>query len=97
MVKQIQHKMKNILTRSICWSKLELVPTTYREVISLEYKIKELREKKRMSQAELAELSGVSRASIIRIESSKNVVVNTQTLERIAKALNVSIKTLFLP
>ena len=63
----------------------------------MEYKIKELREKKRMSQAELAELSGVSRASIIRIESSKNVVVNTQTLERIAKALNVSIKTLFLP
>lgn len=63
----------------------------------MEYKIKELREKKRMSQAELAELSGVSRASIIRIESSNNVVVNTQTLERIAKALNVSIKTLFLP
>ena len=76
---------------------LNLVPTRCREVISVEYKIKELREKKRMSQAELAELSGVSRASIIRIESSNNVVVNTQTLERIAKALNVSIKTLFLP
>lgn len=63
----------------------------------MEYKIKELREKKRMSQAELSKLSGVSRASIIRIESSENVVVNTQTLERLAKALNVSVKTLFLP
>lgn len=63
----------------------------------LEYKIKELREKKRMSQAELSQLSGVSRATIIRIESADNVVINTQTLERLAKALNVSIKTLFLP
>ncbi|MBQ1292716.1 MAG: helix-turn-helix transcriptional regulator [Clostridiales bacterium] len=63
----------------------------------MEYKIKELREKKRMSQAELSQLSGVSRATIIRIESADNVVINTQTLERLAKALNVSIKTLFLP
>lgn len=62
----------------------------------MEYKIKELREKKRMSQAELSQLSGVSRATIIRIESADNVVINTQTLERLAKALNVSIKTLFL-
>lgn len=63
----------------------------------MEYKIKELRERKRMSQAELSQLSGVSRATIIRIESADNVVINTQTLERLAKALNVSIKTLFLP
>lgn len=63
----------------------------------MEYKIKELREKKRISQAELSQLSGVSRATIIRIESADNVVINTQTLERLAKALNVSVKTLFLP
>lgn len=63
----------------------------------MEYKIKELRERKRMSQAELSQLSGVSRATIIRIESTDNVVINTQTLERLAKALNVSVKTLFLP
>lgn len=62
----------------------------------MEYKIKELREKRRMSQAELARLSGVSRPTINRIESNTDVVINTQTLERIAKALNVSIKTLFL-
>lgn len=63
----------------------------------MEYKIKELRERKRMSQAELSQLSGVSRATIIRIENTDNVVINTQTLERLAKALNVSVKTLFLP
>lgn len=60
------------------------------------YKIKEIREKKRMSQAELAEISGVSRATIIRIESADEVVINTKTLEKLAAALNVSVRTLFL-
>lgn len=60
------------------------------------YKIKEIREKKRMSQAELAELSGVSRATIIRIESVEDVVINTKTLEKLANALGVSVRTLFL-
>lgn len=63
----------------------------------MEYKIKELREKKRMSQAELSNLSGVSRATIIRIENEDNVVVNTKTLEQLARALNVTVKYLFLP
>jgi transcriptional regulator with XRE-family HTH domain len=62
----------------------------------MEYKIKEIREKKRMSQAELAEVSGVSRATIIRIESAEDVVINTKTLEKLASALGVSIRTLFL-
>ena len=61
------------------------------------YKIKELREKRKLSQAELAELSGVSRPTIIRLENSEDVVVNSKTLEKIASALNVSIRTLFLP
>ena len=59
------------------------------------YKIKELREKRRLSQAELAELSGVSRPTIIRLENNDDVVVNSKTLEKIASALNVSIRTLF--
>lgn len=61
------------------------------------YKIKEIREKKRISQTELSELSGVSRATINRIENEENVVVNTKTLQKIADALNVSVKYLFLP
>lgn len=63
----------------------------------MEYKIKELRERRKLSQSELARLSGVSRPTISRIESDVDVVINTQTLERIANALNVSVKTLFLP
>lgn len=63
----------------------------------MEYKIKELREKKKLSQAELARLSGVSRATVIRLENSEDVVVNSKTLESLAKALNVSIRSLFLP
>lgn len=61
------------------------------------YKIKEIREKKKLSQAELSEISGVSRATIIRMESEEDVVVNTKTLQKIAEALGVSIKYLFLP
>ena len=63
----------------------------------MEYKIKELREKRKLSQAERAELSGVSRATIIRLENTEEVVINTGTLEKLANALNVSIKSLFLP
>ena len=61
------------------------------------YKIKELREKRNLSQSELARISGVSRPIIIRLENSEDVVVNSKTLEKIANALNVSIKSLFLP
>lgn len=61
------------------------------------YKIKEIREKKRMSQTELSEMSGVSRATINRIENDEDVVVNTKTLQKIAGALNVTVKYLFLP
>jgi len=63
----------------------------------MEYKIKELREKRRLSQDELAELSGVSRPTISRLESSEDVETTTGTLEKLAKALGVSIRTLFLP
>jgi transcriptional regulator with XRE-family HTH domain len=63
----------------------------------MEYKIKELREKRKLSQAELAQLSGVSRATIIRLENTEEVILTTSTLEKLANALNVSIKSLFLP
>jgi len=63
----------------------------------MEYKIKEYREKRKLSQAELARLSGVSRPTIVRLENNEDVVLNSRTLEKIANALNVSIKSLFLP
>ncbi len=61
------------------------------------YRIKELREKRRWTQEELAEISGVSRTNIIRLESELDVVTTTDTLKKIADAFGVSIKYLFLP
>jgi transcriptional regulator with XRE-family HTH domain len=75
---------------------LDIGSTISSKEVNMAYKIKEIREKKRMSQAELAEISGVSRATIIRIESADNVVINTKTLEKLASALDVSVRTLFL-
>jgi transcriptional regulator with XRE-family HTH domain len=63
----------------------------------MDFKIKELREKRKLSQAELAEMAGVSRPTISRLESGEDVVINSRTLEKLAKALEVSIKSLFLP
>lgn len=63
----------------------------------MEYKIKELREKRNLSQSELARISGVSRPTIVRLENDEQVVIKSKTLEKIANALNVSIKSLFLP
>ena len=60
-------------------------------------KLRELREKRGLSQAALSRMSGVSRPTIIRLESQEETVVNTKTLEKLAGALNVSVKTLFLP
>ncbi len=68
---------------------------TESEVSRLGEKIRALREKKKMSQEELAEKSGISRQTISGIESGKALSVTTSTLEAIAKALGVSVKIFF--
>ena len=62
----------------------------------MQYKIKELREKARLSQTALAEKSGVSRATISIIESGKASDIKIETLSRIAGALGGNISYLFL-
>ena len=62
----------------------------------MEYKIKEIRKKKRLSQDELSKMSGVSRGIIVRLESEKNVETTTGTLKALADALGVSVRSLFL-
>ena len=59
------------------------------------YKIKKIREMNKMSQAELSKKSGVSRATIIRLESEENVETTTGTLKSLANALNTSVESLF--
>lgn len=62
----------------------------------MKYRIKELREEKRMTQEELSEKSGVSRSIISKLEQEKPVNMLTYTLSKIASALDVKVSSLFL-
>ena len=59
------------------------------------YRIKQVRESKGMSQTELAEKSGVTRATIWKLETDDTAVTTTDTLAKIAQALGVSIGDIF--
>ena len=59
------------------------------------FKIKEHRQKIGMSQEELAEKSGVSRAIISGLESGRVTVTSTKTIEKIAKALDKEVSDIF--
>lgn len=58
-------------------------------------KIKDVRISKGMSQVELAKASGVSRVTIIGLESGNITNTQTDTIRKIAKALGVPIDTIF--
>ena len=60
------------------------------------YRIRELRESKGISQNELSEKSGVTRATLWRLETGEAEVTTTQTLTKIADALGVDVTELFL-
>lgn len=62
----------------------------------MQYRIRELRDDARLSQAELAEKSGVSRATISIVESGKASDIKIETLSKIARALGRNISELFL-
>lgn len=57
-------------------------------------KLKELRERKNLTQAELARKIGVNRSYISRIESGKSKP-SLALLERIANELGISVKKFF--
>lgn len=60
------------------------------------YKIRECRIKLKMSQEELAEKAKVSRAIISGLESGKVKVTTTETLCKIATALETKVSDIFL-
>lgn len=66
-----------------------------RTVIRLQYRIKEYREKLKMSQAELSEKAKVSRTIISGLESGSITVTTTETLLKIAKALGKNVSDIF--
>ncbi|RAP39391.1 hypothetical protein BYZ73_20795 [Rhodovulum viride] len=57
-------------------------------------RIKELREGKRLSQQQLAEMAGLSRSQLSEIENERKPA-NTLRLTSIARALNVTVEELF--
>lgn len=58
-------------------------------------RLKEVRERKKMSQEELSEKSGISRTTISELETEKKEVTTNITLERIAKALGEKVSDIF--
>ena len=60
------------------------------------YRIREIRENIGMSQTELSEKSGVTRATIWKLETGDNEVTTSKTLVAIADALGVTVGELFL-
>ena len=59
------------------------------------YRIRELREARKMSQTELAQKSGVSRGTISALENNIVRETTTKTLLKIAKALDSTVDQLF--
>lgn len=59
------------------------------------YKIKEVREVRKMTQEELAEKSGVSRGTISALENGSVRTTTTKTLFKLAKALGTSVDQIF--
>lgn len=61
----------------------------------MNYKIKELRERKGMTQTELAKKANVSRTIISGLENGTIEVTTTETLKKIADVLEEKVSALF--
>ena len=59
------------------------------------YKVKEVREEKRMTQEELSKKSGVSRPTIVAIENGDAKDVKVSTLLKLANALDTTVSAIF--
>jgi Predicted transcriptional regulators len=60
------------------------------------YYVKEKREACNLTQEELAKKAGVSRQTIISIETDRNFSTSTKTLIRLAQALECKVSDIFL-
>ena len=61
----------------------------------MEFKIREIREQRKISQEELSSLSNVSRAIISGLETGKITTTTTDTLIKLANALEVTVSDIF--
>lgn len=61
----------------------------------MQNRIKEYREKRKMTQEQLAEMAGVSRNTISSLETKTNSNVTYEIMQKIAKALDKKVATIF--
>lgn len=61
----------------------------------MQFRIKEIREERGYSQEKLSQLSGVSRNLIARLEIGELTSTSTNTLFKLAKALETTVESLF--
>mgnify|MGYP003571621527 CR=1 FL=1 len=59
--------------------------------------LKEMRKKAGMTQEELAKASGISRVTIIALESGKQSVAKSSTIIKLADALNCNPQDILCP
>ena len=59
------------------------------------YRLKEIREQKKLTQEELEKASGVSRQTISAIENNDEYQAKTGTLMALARAMDVTIDQIF--
>ena len=59
-------------------------------------RLKELREERGISQEKLAELSGISRTTLSKIENNEEVNVNTRTIAKLSDVFGVKPSEIFL-
>lgn len=61
----------------------------------MQFKVKEKRIEKGLTQEELAKKSGVSRTIISGLESGRTIVTSTDTLIKLANALEAKVSDIF--
>lgn len=62
----------------------------------LKNRLKACREERGITQTDLAKKTGLSRATISKIENNEEVNVNTQTIAKISEVLGVKPSEIFL-
>ena len=61
----------------------------------MENKLEAFRKAKKLSKSKLAEISGVSRPTIIKIEKGEEAELKTSTLVKLADALGTTVSDIF--
>lgn len=62
----------------------------------MENNLRKIREEKGITQEELAEMAGISRVTISKLETNGSEGIKLSTMKALGKALDVSIESIFL-